>query len=321
MDLTSLSQQVGATLGVFTLPTAADALGTSVRTVRRLVTRGAFERVCGAGFVVAGAEISAEQRAAAACLTWPDAVVAFRTAAVLHGFGIDDGGETDVLVPNCRASARGLITRHWSVRPVQVERRGDVAMTDRATTAADCLGRLPEAEAWSLLAWLITRELIEIDEVETQLHERHHLYGVVRLRAMVAAVRDGALSMGEVKFHECLREWHVVGWSGDQKVGRRGRTIARVDVLLDDLGVVFEFDGAVAHDESSAARDAARDRALRDELDLIVVHVTWADLYERPVETRRRLREAIAEAEALAAAGLRPRPFLRRTGGLWQPNW
>jgi len=297
------------TQGVF-LPAMGLSLGLGASTLRRHRASGLYVPVSGRALAPRDVEITVEHRAIGALLTWPDGVVCLRTAACLLAWPVSDGGETDVLVPNGRRGFGGLVPHQWGVRPTEVIRVGGVRMTDRLTTLADCLGRLPEQEGWGLLAWLWTRDEITAADIESQIDDRYHLYGVVRLRAMLAAVLDGALSLGEVKFHEFLREGTFVGWQADQKVGREGRIVARVDVLIPDLGIVLEFDGAIAHNDATAAKDAHRDRALRNELGLLVEHVTWGDMYERPRHTVLRIRAAIELAGAQIAAGVRPYPFL-----------
>lgn len=300
MDAAVFDRVFAETYGVFT-PAMAGQLNLSRRAVARLRADGVVVPVAGRGLLSAQTPITPAHRAIAAGLTWHNSVSCFRTAAVLHEFHLDDDGLSHALVPNGRRPTQGLVPHNWSVRPTEVERRGSILLTDRRTTLADCLGRLPEAEAWGLLAWHWTRDEITEEDLAWQLDERHHLYGVVRLRAMLAAVRDGALSMGEVRFHEFLREAHILGWEADQKI-YRGRTIvARADVLFRNLRLLFEFDGAVAHNDGTAADDQARDKRL-EALGVRVVHVTWAQMYERPTQLRRTLRTAIRDAATGLAA-------------------
>ncbi len=300
MDTLILNRTFADTCGVFT-PAMASQLNLSRRDVARLRANEEVVRVCGMGMTAAGNEITPARRAMAARLTWPEGIICFRSAGEFHGFKLDDDGLTHMLMPNGRRPNRGLVPHSWSVRPTEVERRGPLLLTDRRTTFADCLGRLPEPEAWGLLAWHWTRDELTEEDIAAQLDERNYLHGVVRLRAMLDAVRDGALSMGEVKFHGFLRDDNITGWEADQKIWCRGRIVARVDVLFRSLRLILEFDGAIAHNESTAVADAARDELLTS-LGYRVEHVTWAQMYERPGELRRRIRTAIQEAAARIAA-------------------
>lgn len=278
--------------GVFT-PLMARAAGLSVRDVSRLRSSGAVVRVCGMALVSATTTITPRRRAIGAALTWPDSIVCLRTAALLHRLRIDDDDLTHVLVPNGRRATKGLVPHNWSVRPTAVERRGPLIVTDRRTTLADCLGRMPEAEAWGLLAWHWTRDEIDEADLASQLAERRHLYGVVRLRSMLSAVRQGALSVGEIHFHQFLDDWHIQGWEPDQKILVGGRIVARVDTLFRELRLIIEFDGALAH--ADAAADEARDTMLRA-LGYTVLHVRWPELHDHPARLARRIRASIAAA-------------------------
>ena len=157
---------------------------------------------------------------------------------------------------------------------------------------------------------------------ESQIDDRWRLYGIVRLRAMVAAVLDGAVSVGEVRFHDFLRSHGFVGWKGDRKILRRGRIVARADVLFDEFGVIIEFDGSVAHDEDTADGDAARDELLRG-LGYVVEHVTWWQMYERPRGLVARIRAAlVGRAPASGARGLNSGDFttVRDSGDFPRPE-
>jgi hypothetical protein len=276
----------------------AREVGVSRHMISRALAAGRLVRVAGRAYAPAGRPDTPSLRARAAALTWPDGVVCLRTAALLHGFPLRDDGRCDVLVPDTRRSAYRMTSRQWSVRPVEVDLGDGFALTNRLTTLADCLGRLADDEAWGLLAWMWTREMIHAEDIEAQLDDRFHLYGVVRLRRMLRAVRRGALSMGEVRLHEFLEEFGFTGWRGDQPIrDDGGKIVARVDVLFSAHRLVIEFDGAIAHHSGTADRDRLRDERLR-RLGYRVVRVTWATLHERRRCLRDELRAALLEQVA-----------------------
>jgi very-short-patch-repair endonuclease len=170
-------------------------------------------------------------------------------------------------------------------------------VTDRRTTLADCLGRLPASEAWGLLAWLWTRDLITVDDLEAQITDRKHLYGIVRLRRMLAAVRRGAVSPAEIELQDFLTNRGFEGWIGDQKIIVRGRIIARADILFVAERVIIEFDGELAHPESASATDQARDKRL-DDLGYHVIRVRWERLIHEPRDLVNEIRVALAARAA-----------------------
>ncbi|WP_420111863.1 DUF559 domain-containing protein [Pseudactinotalea sp.] len=301
MDLTELTRATTATMGVFTLDMAAD-IGITAADVGRLRRSGSISRVCGDGHVVGLGPVSVEQRAIATCLTWPDAIVCFRTAALIHGLPtVADDGFTYALVPAGRRTRHGLVPRFWSVRPTEVERTEHWRVTDRVTTMLDCLGRLPADEAWGLLAWLVTRDLVTADELDSQTHERKGLYGIVRLRAMIAAVRRGAVSPAEIKLQDFLVAHGFTGWVGDKKIYRGRRIVARADILFVGERVILEYDGRLAHPDPSAPDEIARDELLRD-LGYAVVHVTWERILHEPWALAEEIRTALESRSGVVSS-------------------
>lgn len=292
MDMTELDDHVRATTGVFTLAMLHE-LGYSRRQLRRWVERRWVVRVGGRAFVRSGTAITVRHRAIAAHLTWPDAIVCFRTAAILHGFPLEDDGVTHVLVPDNRRPMRGMRLHRWSVRPTEIVLGDSMRLTDRVTTLADCLGRLPDVEAWGLLAWMWTRDMVTEDELSAQLNDRSHLYGVVRLRLMVTAVRRGALSVGEIRLQEFLEHYVVTGWTGDFFVWKNRRVVARGDIGFRERRLIIEFDGRIAHNETTRAEDEKRDRTI-NRAGYDVLHVTWAMLHERPHRLLKNIRAMLA---------------------------
>lgn len=294
------------TLGVFT-PAMAAAAGLPPSTLARMRRDGRVSRVCGMGHKEGVDPPTVEQRAMAACLTWSDAVVCERTAALMHGLiGADaDDGLTHVLVPNGRRALRGMAAHYWSIRPTEVLRRGPLVVTDRRTTLADCLGRFDEREAWGHLAWLATRDRISTTDVEAQLSDRFHLYGAPRLRAMAAALRRGAVSPTEVELHDFLRSSGFTGWAGNQKIWHAGTVIANADVLFFEAKVVLEFDGRLAHPRvrgrttPQQRRDERRDRRLRA-LGYQVIRIRWERLVFQPDLLRDQITAALASSRASA---------------------
>jgi very-short-patch-repair endonuclease len=284
------------THGVVTAEMATEA-GVSRSRFGRLRRAGRLQHVCGVGYVLGTRAPTVRQRAVAARLTWPDSIVCFRTAAVLHGMPIVDDGATHVLVPDGRRSMKGLVAHHWSVRPVQVDDHGTWAITDRLTTLADVLGRLPNTEAWGRFAWLVTRDLITSTELRAQLAERTHLYGVVRLRAMAAALDRGAVSLAEVELHDLLRKRGFTGWLGNAKIFRRNRIVARADILFVESRVIIEYDGRLAHPQTRSAEDRRRDRLLRS-LGYHVIHVRWERLIFTPQALLAELEAALLSRAA-----------------------
>lgn len=300
MNLIRLRAVSAQTHGVFTSTTALDAGITRAR-FNRLRRAGAFTHVCGHGYMLGSRAPTVEQRAVAAHLTWPDAIVCLRTAAALHGLPIADDGATHVLVPDGRVSTKGLVAHHWSVRPVQVEHTESWRVTDRLTTLADVLGRLPVTEAWGRLAWMATRDLITASDLQAQLGERKQMYGVVRLRAMANALACGAVSLAEVELHRFLKKEEFTGWAGNEKIFENGRIVARADILFIAEGLIIEYDGRLAHPEEREADDRRRAKRLR-RLGYRIIRVRWERLIFTPDALAREIREVLNDLQACPTA-------------------
>jgi len=295
MDLRELDAAFAATRGVFTMAMLR-SWGLSARTARRVLERGDIKRVCGNAFIRRGRPVSTHERAIGARLTWPDAIICFVTAAVLHGLALVDDGVVHVLVPSPRRAVIGIQAHHWSVRPTEVIRSGVLVVTDRRTTLADCLGRMPNDDAWGLLAWSFTREQIAADDVASQIAERHHLHGVVRLRQMTAALRRSAVSLPEVQLQEFLEQHGIVGWKGNFTIRRRGRPVASADIGFETARLVIEYDGAIAHGPAQVAADARRD-ALTRSLGYEVLRVRWVPFHEHRGLLRDTIRAVLREPD------------------------
>lgn len=292
MNVPQFDELFAATHGVFTI-TMAGRYGITPRQVRRWAQHGHLVRVCGQAFVRSGTAVTLRRKAIAVRLIWPDAIICFITAAVLHGFSLADDGLVHVLVPDSRRPLPGTRLHRWSVRPTEVDNDGLIAMTDRRTTLADCLGRLPDDDAWGFLAWSFTRDEMTEEDLAAQIEDRFHMYGIVRLRLMLTAVRRRALSVGELHLQDFLEEYRFEGWIGDFHLWRNGRIVARGDIGFGNQRLIVEFDGKLGHNARTKRRDARRDKRIND-AGYDVLHVTWAILYEHRGALRDTIRAMLA---------------------------
>lgn len=287
IDIESL---FGSTSGICT-PAMAQEAGISRSELRYRLDRGVWRRISGDGIGLATRPDSAWRLATAACLTWPDAIVCLTTAAELHGLPVTNDGSAHVAVPDTRRP-RVRLRPHYFRHGSPVCHRGPVTLTSLPVTIADCLTKLPDEEAWSLLAWVRTREIIAVDKlVELALH-RFAMHGVQRLRELVAAAQGGALSVGERDLHALLHEGGVQGWVPDSRVWHNGTIIARVDVLFPDERVVVEFDGELAHGPRQRERDLQRQNRLVA-AGYTVLRFTWADLRIHPGRVLSTIRASL----------------------------
>lgn len=266
--------------GLFT-PRQALAAGASPAQIRRRRSTGAWVTVVGDALTLADTELSPWHRIQAAGLTWPDAVVCFGAAAALHGLPVSAGTTVDMIVPRHRRSRGGLIAHELRLDAPDVVRRGLASVTSLQRTLFDCIGRLPEAEAESLVTWAATRGRLDVDALERAVDHRPGWWGSTRRRQALADLRRGTLSAAERRLHRILRHAGIAGWEFDQPVHQDGMIIARVDVLFRVERLVLEIDGFGYHGRSTFQNDRARQNGLVS-AGYTVLRFTWEDLTQRP---------------------------------------
>ena len=263
--------------GAWTIP-AAMRLGLSRQRIRSRIEAGRWILCAGSAYCDPRQADDIRVRAAAAQLSLDVGTVWGRTAGILHGLPLDDDGAIHMAVPAGRKPAFRIVPHEVCVLDDPV-RLGGAWITSRTETILDCIATLPEAEAHGLLAWVLTRELITVDEFCSGAQMRWGRHGAERLRTYAAMVERGALSVAEDRFHDLLHEAGITGWVPNAKVFDRGRIVAVVDVLFPELKLVVEVDGEIAH--ADAAKDRRRDALLRT-LGFTIIRVTWSDLVRTP---------------------------------------
>lgn len=271
------------TFGLFTRADAV-AAGYSAAQVRRRVRCGEWVVVVGEVMTVPGLrDVDPWLRSQAAALHWPDGVVCLRTAALLHRIPLADDGLVHVLVPIARASGRGMVTHQWPLEPGDVTQVALASATDRRRTVLDCLGRLPDAEVDSLVAWVSSRRLLTADEIDEWLTRHPYSWGNARRRRVLDRLRTGTGSEAEARLHQLLRRAHIGGWiAGAHLLGEVG-VAAQADVWFPAERLVVEVDGVVAHGPARFQADRAWQNALV-RAGCTVLRFTWRDLVNSPAE-------------------------------------
>ena len=298
MDKQTLAEADGrlrraAVLGVFTLTTAS-AAGVTRGVVRGRIRARAWEHVVGSAYTAADHEHGVidpvRLRAVGAALTWPDAVLCLRTAAVLHGMPVRDDGLAHVLLPVKRRASRGLAPHYVGVDRRDVRRFLSFRITSPRRTAIDCCGLLPYQEAERLMAWVRTRDILTLPQLEAVMEERRGRPGVVQLQRLLTDTRAGALSDAERRLHEILGDAGIGGWEADQPIVVNARLLARADVLFRAARLIVEVDGRVAHQDFDADRERLNALTLAG---YTVLRFTWGQLVERPWYVLEQIETAL----------------------------
>jgi very-short-patch-repair endonuclease len=278
--------------GVFTARQALDAGATGAQVRRRRET-GRWGTVVGDGLALKDHPITPWIKAQAVALTWPDAVIALATAAIVHGFPVRDDGAAHVILPRRLQHRDGLITHRLRLSPDEVARCGLARVTTRQRTLFDCLGRLPTAESESLLAWAVSRDVLSREDLERALRERPGWWGNASRRQALRDAADGALSAAERRLQQILRTAGIGGWRGDQRVYDQSGLIGRADVLFDEPRLVIEIDGYASHGRAQFQDDRTRQNRLVA-AGFTVLRFTWADLTRRPDHVATQVRRTLA---------------------------
>ena len=283
--------------GVFTLAMAR-AAGLTRAAVRHRIARGRWRHVVGQAYVDLSVapptrQTDLQRRAIGASLSWPGSIVCLRTAAMLYGLPVAEDGETHVVVSDRRRPTAGLTPHRMRLAPGEVSARPSFRLTSRPRTVVDCLMQLPRREAESLMAWVLTRDVVGHDELARATESRAGHRGVAQLRALVADTADGAIGALERRLHELLDEARITGWSANEPIVVDGVIVARADVLFRAERVIVEVDGRAYHTDFEADRARLNTLALAG---YTVLRFTWTQLTTRPQEVVRQIREALAAA-------------------------
>lgn len=283
----------------------AQALGMTAAGVTGAVRRGELWRPV-VGTLALGVEPAAWWeahlvRARAACLRWGEGHLAGESALLAHGLPVL--GRPDAVHLGCpglhRARRRSGVHLHPARGPVV-----DVPLSG-------CITRWPAQGVAGAITLLATRWGTTLDEVVVPLDAARRAGKVSsgELRDGIDAGRPGARllrqalswadprseSPGETCVRTALRR---MGLHPEPQVEIvTGHGVARVDLLLEELGVVVEFDGAVKYEGADGRQALVREKRREDGLRALgygVVRVTWADL--RPPDADERLRARVLSA-------------------------
>ncbi len=245
----------------------------------------------------------------AACLAaGVSAVASHRAAAALWAFAAITPGFVEVCVPGQRRVRRSGFRVHRAglLGPADVTTIDGIPVTTPTRTLID-------------LAAIVTRDVLE-EALDDAL--RRKLTTIAHLRWRISKLgRRGRPGVGvllrllddrggrgvpqsvlETRFARLLRRSRLPEAVRQHPVRHGGRLIGIVDFAYPDIKLAVEADGYRWHSGRSGWE---HDRARRNELTLLgwlVIHVTAADLKQRPKDTAERIREAYRRAAEFTQA-------------------
>lgn len=277
--------------GVFTVAQAL-AAGMSPDQVRRRRRTGEWVRLAGDALRPAATAQQPGSLAWAVALTWPDGVACLRTAAAMHRLPVALSTRAHAIVPTKRHPRPALVAHLVAIEPSDVVRMGRVRLTSRARTLFDCVGRLPDDEADSLMIWALTRELWTRDELDRMVAARPGRWGNGRRREVLRDTERGALGAAERRLLRLLDLSQITGWRTDVPVSDTAGLIGRADVLFLEARLVIEVDGMAYHGAARFQSDRTRQNRLVG-AGYTVLRFTWQDLTERPDLVIDQIRAAL----------------------------
>ena len=217
------------------------------------------------------------------------AIGCLSSAARVHGLPVPDDGFVHVSTAADR-HARGRLRPHgFTYARDETTRVADTRVTTRRRTIIDCLGWLPDDDAWALLAWAVSRRMIGVDDLEAWIRLHPGARGNVRRQLAARALESSAAGHAELLLHRLLRRARIEGWSGNESLLGHLGVAASADVYFPDVRLVVEVDGRAFHGATRFQSDRTRQNALVA-AGCTVLRYTWEDLTKRPAEVVAQIR-------------------------------
>jgi very-short-patch-repair endonuclease len=268
-------------------------LGFSDAQIQRRVSAGVLARVLPNVFRVVGSVPTVAQRRLAACL-WvgPSAVLSHATAGSLMKLEGITTDEIHVTVPaNERRRGHGIVVHGSVVSRHDLRIVDSVPCTSAARTLLDCAISLDDETLEAAFESARRMGLVTPATLQRSVARRP---GAAALRRVLAAAEHRpAESRLEVKLARLLRESRLPVSTPQHRIGPY-----RVDRAWPEHRVAVEADGFEHHGKRLAwKRDRTRVAAI-EAMGWRLVHVTWADVVERPAETLDRIRHALGTIAA-----------------------
>lgn len=68
-----------------------------------------------------------------------------------------------------------------------------------------------------LWAWVTTRRILDLQELQEAILARPKWHGTAQLRSIAGLVAGGAVSEAELRMHELLRKAGILGWMANAR--------------------------------------------------------------------------------------------------------
>ncbi|MGL4176850.1 MAG: type IV toxin-antitoxin system AbiEi family antitoxin [Dermatophilaceae bacterium] len=280
---------------------------------------GRWRRICPGVYQDHTGPLTWVARASAALLhAGPDAALALRAAAHLHGFLERQPQVLVVAVPNHRQVRRVPGMRVLRPRRLLTTEKRDLRVTTAATTVLD-LAAAPGTTSTEAVGWTadaVARRACGTDDLAAALAERRRHPHRGSLQLALGVVAEGAQSVLEVEFVQSVLLAHGLPPMRMQVPDTVDGGGIRRDFESEDFGVVIEVDGRIGHEGAGVERDRLRDRRTA-RTGRITLRAGWPDVHDGPCALAADLHGALAARgyrEALRPCGPGCRAVRRGTG-------
>ena len=276
--------------------------GIGPKRIRKLVAEGSLQRIQRGAYIYTrdAQALTPEERLTVRCIAAQmmglQGIFSHTSAAVLWGLDLLTVPQMlDAYSRSHCATDRERIHRHkTAITPEEATRLPgtSIMVTTVARTLQDCTRSMPFREAVVLADSIMRRGLMDPREV-TEILLNLTGYGGSVGPLLAQAVDASSESAGE-SLTRCLLMEHRLPLPVTQyPISCEGRNY-RVDFAWPEARVILEFDGEQKYvDHPGRDRyEAARDRALT-RAGWTVVHLTWADIFQKEREVITHLRKLL----------------------------
>ncbi|WP_311446490.1 DUF559 domain-containing protein [uncultured Rothia sp.] len=276
--------------------------GIGPRRLRNLIAGGTLQRIRRGAYIYNhnADQLNSDDRLRVRCIAADlvgfQGVFSHKSAAVLWGLDLLTVPQMlDAYSRSHCATDRERIHRHkTAISPDEVTRLPgtSIMVTTVARTLQDCARSMPFREAVVLADSIMRRGLLEPCEV-TEILLSLTGYGGSAGPLLAQAVDASSESAGE-SLTRCLLMEHRLPLPVTQyPISCEGRNY-RVDFAWPEARVILEFDGEQKYVDHPGRdrQEAARDRALT-RTGWTVVHLTWADIFNKELEVVTHLRNLL----------------------------
>ena len=262
--------------------------------LQRWIADGALERAAPRVWRIKGSADTWRQRLTLGTLSLGHPAAASHSAAAqLHEFDRTPADVVEFLVADARRGARLEAKVHSSklIRPHDIVTVDGIRTTSATRTIVDLANiRVHPDRVRAAIDTAVRLQLSAPQTIAERVYDirRRGRTGVRLLDELL--LDSGGHTMLERHFLQLMREAGLPRPTPQVVFREGGRTVARVDFLYAEWGIVVEVSGRHGHSSpTERARDAQRRNELQD-LGLQVYEFTWEDITQRPSQVVRTMR-------------------------------